>query len=179
VHRRSRYLAAAIALIAALAFADGVAARRETSVPAAAIRALETYRLATWHRQHVMGLPATRVAERQGPIRNAHYRRWLLQLWERRANAVFLRAQRVPHRNAWLCIHRYEASWTAATGNGYYGGLQMNISFMRHYGPYLLRRKGTANRWTPLEQMWVAERALESGRGFYPWPHTARVCGLI
>jgi hypothetical protein len=27
--------------------------------------------------------------------------------------------------------------------------------------------------------MWVAERAFKDGRGFYPWPLTARRCGLI
>jgi hypothetical protein len=43
----------------------------------------------------------------------------------------------------------------------------------------LLRRKGTADHWTPLEQIWVAEHAYRSGRGFYPWPNTARDCGLI
>ena len=52
-------------------------------------------------------------------------------------------------------------------------------TFQRLYGGHLLRRKGTADRWTPLEQMWVAERAYRSGRGFYPWPNTARYCGLI
>jgi hypothetical protein len=55
----------------------------------------------------------------------------------------------------------------------------MDISFQRTYGGELLRRKGTANRWTAAEQMWVAERAFRSGRGFYPWPNTARSCGLI
>jgi hypothetical protein len=25
----------------------------------------------------------------------------------------------------------------------------------------------------------VAERAYRSGRGFYPWPNSARACGLI
>ena len=55
----------------------------------------------------------------------------------------------------------------------------MDLSFQRTYGRYLLARKGTANHWTPLEQMWVAERALRAGRGFYPWPNTARYCGLI
>ena len=83
----------------------------------------------------------------------------------------------------WLCIHRYERhpgqGWATRTGNGYYGGLQMDISFQRAYGGELLRRKGTANRWTAAEQMWVAERAYRSGRGFYPWPNTARYCGLI
>jgi hypothetical protein len=55
----------------------------------------------------------------------------------------------------------------------------MDIGFQRRYGGYLLRKKGTADNWTPLEQMWVAERALQAGRGFYPWPNTARYCGLI
>lgn len=70
-------------------------------------------------------------------------------------------------------------NWSINTGNGYYGGLQMDISFQRAYGRELLRRKGTANNWTAAEQMWVAERAYRSGRGFYPWPNTARSCGLI
>ena len=81
-------------------------------------------------------------------------------------------------RRAWLCIHRYEGSWTDR-GGPYYGGLQMDISFQQSYGWHLLRHKGTADHWTPLEQMWVAERAYRSGRGFYPWPNTARACGLI
>jgi hypothetical protein len=55
----------------------------------------------------------------------------------------------------------------------------MDMAFMRIYGASLLRRKGTADNWTPLEQMWVAEKAYRSGRGFYPWPNTARACGLI
>lgn len=83
-----------------------------------------------------------------------------------------------PHYAQWLCIHRYEGSWTANTGNGYYGGLQMDYSFMGAYGGKLLSSKGTADHWTPLEQMWVAENAWQS-RGFWPWPNTARFCGLL
>jgi hypothetical protein len=82
------------------------------------------------------------------------------------------------HINAWLCIHRYEGSWTD-TGAPYYGGLQMDWGFMSSYGGWLLVRKGPANNWTPMEQMQVAERAYQSGRGFYPWPNTARYCGLL
>jgi hypothetical protein len=51
--------------------------------------------------------------------------------------------------------------------------------FQRDYGRRLLRRKGRAHRWTPLEQIWVGERALREGRGFHPWPVAARRCGLI
>lgn len=84
-----------------------------------------------------------------------------------------------PHYAAWLCIHRYEGAWNAATGNGYYGGLQMDQSFMHSYAPESARAKGSANNWTPLEQMWAAEKAYQSGRGYNPWPNTARYCGLI
>jgi hypothetical protein len=55
----------------------------------------------------------------------------------------------------------------------------MDLGFQRTYGAHLLRMKGTADNWTPLEQMWVAERAHRNGRGYYPWPNTARYCGLI
>ena len=80
---------------------------------------------------------------------------------------------------AFLCIHRWEGPWNANTGNGYYGGLQMDWTFMRTYGPELLAAKGTANNWTPAEQLAVAIRAYNRGRGFYPWPTAARRCGLI
>lgn len=46
-----------------------------------------------------------------------------------------------------------------------------------HY-PNVYTTKGTADHWTMLEQLWVAEMAIKS-RGFYPWPTTARSCGLI
>lgn len=77
------------------------------------------------------------------------------------------------------CIHRYEGSWTANTGNGFYGGLQMNWDFMRAYGNEYLRAWGPAHNWPPSIQIAVAIRAYLSGRGFYPWPNTARRCGLI
>jgi hypothetical protein len=83
-----------------------------------------------------------------------------------------------PHARAWACIHRYEAAWTDPNPP-YYGGLQMDLGFQRTYGGGLFARKGTADHWTALEQMWVAEKALRAGRGFYPWPNTARVCGLL
>jgi hypothetical protein len=98
--------------------------------------------------------------------------------WRRLAHQMRDRAQNPPHMQAWLCIHHYEGSWTDE-GPPYYGGLQMDFGFQQRYGAGLLRRKGTANHWTPLEQIWTAERARRSGRGFYPWPNTARLCGLI
>jgi len=83
----------------------------------------------------------------------------------------------IPHRRQWKCIHHYEGSWQDS-GSPYYGGLQMDLSFQRSYGYHFLASKGPANNWTPIEQMIVAEIAFNS-RGFYPWPNTARYCGLI
>lgn len=80
--------------------------------------------------------------------------------------------------NAFMCIHRGEGSWTDPNPP-YFGGLQMDYSFMAAYGGALLRSKGTADHWTPAEQISVAIRAYYSGRGFFPWPNTARACGLI
>jgi hypothetical protein len=80
---------------------------------------------------------------------------------------------------AFMCIHSHEAAWTANTGNGYYGGLQMDLSFQRTYGPEFLRAFGTANNWPPSVQVTVAMRAHLQGRGYRPWPTAARRCGLI
>jgi hypothetical protein len=159
------------------------AAAKSTAASAFAFQALEdeitSYRRTTWHWQSVMGMPRTHVSLSRRRAVDVAYRRWVRDLWRGRAQAVAVRAHRPPHASGWRCIHRYEGSWNANTGNGYYGGLQMDLGFQRLYGASLLRTKGTADRWTPLEQMWVAERAHRSGRGFWPWPNTARYCGLI
>jgi hypothetical protein len=111
-----------------------------------------------------------------------------LQLWqERSARAALLVAShasvqpQVPAflADAFTCIHRYEGAWDANTGNGYYGGLQMDIGFQSTYGGAYLRRWGTADHWPVWAQLEAAARAYQSGRGFGPWPNTARMCGLI
>jgi hypothetical protein len=84
-----------------------------------------------------------------------------------------------PLTDRFLCIHRFEGSWSANTGNGYYGGLQMDYAFMRRYGSAELARWGTADSWPASAQIAVAERAYRSGRGFWPWPNSARLCGLL
>jgi Transglycosylase-like domain len=147
------------------------------------LNAIEAHRSATWRWQKLMGTrltPRTYSERRTTGIRHLD---WLEEVWAQRARAARRKAARPPHASAWRCIKRYEShprmGWRTETGNGYYGGLQMDLRFQRRYGSNLLRRKGTADRWTPLEQMWVAERALRSGRGFFPWPNTARACGLL
>jgi hypothetical protein len=111
-----------------------------------------------------------------------------LRLWqERSAAAAILVSQHAVRRaqisdwlnGAFLCIHRYEGSWTANTGNGYYGGLQMDRRFMQIYGPEFVGRWGTADNWPAWAQLETAARAHDAGRGFTPWPNTARFCGLL
>ena len=132
----------------------------------------------TWHWQLLMDQrrTPTGLTARRSP--DPAYRRWVLRLWKKRALTMRRQAAKPPRKAAWLCIHRHEGAWSDPHPP-YYGGLQMDISFQRAYGSQLLRRKGTADNWTPIEQMWVAERAFRSGRGFYPWPNTARYCGLL
>lgn len=77
-----------------------------------------------------------------------------------------------------LCIHAGEGAWTDPDAP-YYGGLQMDMEFQRTYGPEFLRAFGTADHWPVSVQIAVAIKAYLSGRGFYPWPQTARACGLI
>jgi hypothetical protein len=136
-------------------------------------RRLAAYRRETWRWQRVMGVRLTRTLRHPPATLEAK-----VPVWKRVAVRARFHAQHPPHLSGFLCIHRYEGSWTDA-GGPYYGGLQMDLGFQRRYGAGLLARKGTADRWTPLEQIWTAERAVRAGRGFYPWPSTARVCGLI
>lgn len=81
--------------------------------------------------------------------------------------------------NAFTCIHGYEGAWNANTGNGYYGGLQMDLGFQSRYGSDFMEKWGTADNWPAWAQLTAAVRAYKEGRGFYPWPNTARACGLI
>jgi hypothetical protein len=136
-------------------------------------RIIQRHRRETWRWQRVMGRPLTR--ELANPPAQPAQR---LDAWRRLALTMRRRALNPPHARAWLCIHRYEGSWRDPNPP-YYGGLQMDVQFQRTYGAGIFRSKGTADHWTPLEQMWAAERAHRSGRGFYPWPNTARSCGLL
>lgn len=109
-----------------------------------------------------------------------------LELWQRRLATTTMQVLQYGHRplpqalsSAFLCIHRYEGAWNANTGNGYYGGLQMDRRFQSLYGSDYVARWGTADNWPAWAQLQAAVRAYQSGRGFYPWPNTARVCGLI
>lgn len=117
-------------------------------------------------------------------VRDAHAS---LRLWQERSAAAALTVAAHAVRRAQIasgllqacmCIHRFEGAWDSNTGNGYYGGLQMDLHFMSHYGSEFVARWGTADNWPVWAQLEAAERAHESGLGFTPWPNTARFCGL-
>ncbi len=135
------------------------------------------YQRATWRWDRLMGVPHVQTEGRTLAGMSVQDVQRAVKLWQHRALAARRLAQNPPHKAAWLCIHHYEGSWTDG-GGPYYGGLQMDLGFQETYAPWLLRTKGTADHWTPLEQIWTAERAAKS-RGFWPWPNTARFCGLI
>jgi hypothetical protein len=134
-------------------------------------RLIRRYRNNAWRWQALMGKPRARHAVWPNTTHT-------MRTWRRTARRAYIAYVHPPHKSAWLCIHRFEGSWRDS-GDPYWGGLQMDRSFMSGYAPHHLLRRGWADRWSPLEQMWVAERAYRSGRGFYAWPNAARTCGLI
>lgn len=146
-------------------------------------RRIRTSRSGTRHWLQVMrgrppqGHPRSLQSHPRRPLRSVSVGRLqeLARQWRRREHTVWLKASHPPDLAAWLCIHRYEGSW-ADSGAPYWGGLQMNLSFQATYGGWLLRHKGTADHWSPLEQIWTAVRAWRV-RGFSPWASTARACG--
>jgi hypothetical protein len=180
-------LAAVLALAAAAVVLPRAAARPKADAHFARLTALEraavTVRIVqlrdeVWRWRRLMGKPLTPYGDSVRRSRSLGYAHWVLRLWAHRALDARRQAKHPPHLPAWLCIHRGEAPWTDPNPP-YYGGLQMDYEFQQTYGRALLQQKGTADHWTPLEQIWVAERAFRSGRGFYPWPNTARYCGLL
>ena len=118
--------------------------------------------------------------------------RYLGRVLRLKAYATRHRVETLERRllDKWGCIHSLEGAWDSNTGNGYYGGLQMDWSFMTAHGADFLRRYGPAHRWPIVAQLIVAERAYrgtrtsgsrfwqDSPRGFGPWPNTRRVFGL-
>jgi hypothetical protein len=137
------------------------------------------YRSVARYWRALMSRPRPQLGHRARPFDTLlAKRRWQARRWYAKAVRARSAGQRPPHLAAWRCIHRWEGPWDDPNAP-YYGGLQMDLAFQRTYAARLLRRRGTADHWRPLAQMWVAERALRAGRGFYPWPVAARRCGLI
>jgi hypothetical protein len=169
---------ALIVLAVTLALTATAPASALASNSTAALRAgIAWHREQTWAWQDVAFRARTRSSFMERRVTGLGYLRWQARLWSQRRIAARTFAQNPPHKAEWLCIHHYEGSWTDPN-SPFYGGLQMDLEFQQTYGGRLLRLKGTADHWTMLEQMWVAERAYKT-RGFWPWPNTARYCGLL
>ncbi len=190
-------LATAAAAAAGSSSTDGIPSTSTTSLPstttatttiAPADRRAETRAAARW-RRHIRSFRArTRrwltVMRGRPPAhdsraltsRSLEGLERLARSWRHREHRAWWRANHPPELHGWICIHQYEGSW-ADSGGPYWGGLQMDYSFQATYGSWLLRHKGTADHWSPLEQIWVAVRAWRV-RGFSPWPSTARYCGM-
>jgi hypothetical protein len=137
-------------------------------------RHIRRFRTDTQHWLTVMRGHPTNVS-RASATRSLGRLRQLVRRWRHRAHSAWWHATHPPNLRAWNCIHQYEGCW-ADSGGPYWGGLQMDLSFQQTYGGWLLRHKGTADHWSPLEQIWVGVRAART-RGFSPWPNTARYCG--
>jgi hypothetical protein len=181
---RGRLLRSLVLAAALLGFVATGVPSTEVPQPARAmpdgkvVRKIKRYQRATWRWQRLMGVPRSPNRRLHLKTRDVRYRLHLLRQWRKRAIRTKRRAHNPPHESQWRCLQRHEGPWTDAR-DPYWGGLQMDRSFMRAYAPRYLLRRGWANRWTPVEQMWVAERAFRAGRGFHPWPNTARRCGLL
>ena len=89
------------------------------------------------------------------------------------------------HATRWDCLAHHESThrWGAATGNGYYGGLQFSVRTWRYYGGV----KYSGNYWphkaTRREQIVIARRTAWHGwldrgpqGGRNAWPSTWGRC---
>jgi hypothetical protein len=136
------------------------------------------------HRRHraVMLAKSIGVSYHPGPVEmrttSVGYLRWMAHHFAKRDHHYLA----VRHRlfPKLRCIHSYEGSWDAYNAAGpYYGGFQMDASFMEHWGADKLHKYhgADARSWSVHDQMAVASRAVLH-IGFSPWPNTAAMCGL-
>jgi hypothetical protein len=148
-----------------------------------AVRVAYDRRLALRLRRIYPGTVTRRFASAHASSRAATLRLWQVRSAEAAIEVIRHGYARPPIpaflHDAFLCIHRFEGAWDSNTGNGYYGGLQMDVGFQTRYGGDFVGRWGTADNWPAWAQLQTAVRAYRAGRGFWPWPNTARACGLI
>ena len=64
-------------------------------------------------------------------------------------------------------------NWAINTGNGYYGGLQFNLSTWRSYGG-----PGYPHEQSRETQIMIAERVRAATGGYGSWPHCSQQLGL-
>lgn len=130
----------------------------------------------TWRYQRALGNCCRPYHHRADESPSRAYRRWILSTWQRRERFAGDRWHSSTIRRNLMCIHHGEGSWTDPNAP-YWGGLQMDQSFMQTYGPHTYAVKGTADHWTPFEQLTAGARAVRV-RGYSPWPQTRIPCGV-
>ena len=138
-HLSVRLLVVAGAICIGLAAFAGTTSATASSTRVAQLEAIDEFRSETWRWQSLMRKPRTPTLFTERRTSDAAYLRWVRGLWQRRAARAERQAKHPPHRAQWLCIHRYERNpaqgWRTHTGNGYFGGLQMDIDFQRDVRP--------------------------------------------
>lgn len=173
--------AAAAALV--IAASSTASPHRHHHCPGAR-EAIRFYSAATreWESRH--DAPITRVSHAAASPGCA-YVRWVSHVWQARARTArhAYTAWFSMEAAKWTCIHLREGGWDAHNG-GYGGGLQMDSGFQNTYGHEFLARYGAAGSWPVWAQYLAADRAYHGyngfkGRGYTPWPNTARACGLL
>jgi hypothetical protein len=116
------------------------------------------------------------------PAWRKHRLEWIRFRVER-ARGYSSRCVSYHHESLWQCVHDHEGAWNDPNAP-YFGGLQMGYWFMETYAPRLYAAKGTADHWTPGEQMQVADRAYHNAGhslGWLDgqWPGTTSECGGV
>lgn len=166
-------------IITALLFLLSISAAQASAMDTLP-KQIDSYKAKVWYLERIMHTPLTTYPVGEGGWVLIYPRdlAWELRAWKITLKATTIVFRYPPNYSAWMCIHHGEGAWNDPNPP-FWGGLQMDSGFQATYGAFLLRWKGTADHWAPLEQIWTAEFARASGRGFYPWPNTARVCGLI
>jgi hypothetical protein len=172
-----RARASAVVLLAALGSAAAIAvttARADDPAPPATVTVVQTRTV----QARYQGWTAKTWAKKNAQNKRNSLKRGRTIARLKHANRMRLALGADGLTRAFLCIHHFEGSWKAHTGNGYFGGVQADRDFMQTYGGAFYRAWGTADHWPPFIQIAVAESAYLSGRGFAPWPNTSRACGL-
>ena len=174
-------LVGALALSLVFAPAHGADA---ASTRTAMIAEIDELRRATWHWQKLMGKPRTPTKYEERRTRDDDYRRWVREplaatRTDRPSAAPRIRPT-APTGSASTATSAIRTrAGVRAPGTGTTAGCRWTSPSSAPTDASCCAARAPQTAGAAVEQMWVAERAYRSGRGFYPWPNTARSCGLI
>lgn len=118
-----------------------------------------------------------------GELVRAILRTWTNRLADVRARkdprAVCWRSHLWAESSAGRCVSSREGGLRSVSPGGTYAGKwQMDSSFEGSYGAWYVYRWGRAYNWPEWAQDVAAYRGYNA-RGWWPWPNTARSCGLL